>query len=153
MKEFYEKKPWMDNAYIIMRALHHHMTALCNAPFNMPLAPSRGNLRSCLQEERSHGCKWPPLYCHIGALLNPHLIKDMELCDDQQVIVGLMKAFQKFFDNTEEFQAMKVKFNLYFQTMSPYYREYIWSPMEMKEIAHVWWFTNNSIGKLLPCIA
>jgi hypothetical protein len=55
LKEFHGKKPCMGNAYIIMRALHHHVAALYNALFNMPLAPSRGTLRSCLQEERSHG--------------------------------------------------------------------------------------------------
>jgi hypothetical protein len=24
--------------------------------------------------------------------------------------------------------------------------------MEVKEVAHVWWFTSVSVGKLLPCI-
>jgi hypothetical protein len=64
-----------------------------------------------------------------------------------------MRVFQKFSDNTEEFQVVKVKFNLYFHTMSPYYGEHVWNPIEMKEVAHVWWFTNGSIGKLLPRIA
>jgi hypothetical protein len=36
LKEFDGKQPCMDNVYMIMRALRHHVAALCNAPFNMP---------------------------------------------------------------------------------------------------------------------
>lgn len=35
LKEFNGKQPWMGNVYIILRALHHHVAALNNAPFNM----------------------------------------------------------------------------------------------------------------------
>jgi hypothetical protein len=48
---------------------------------------------------------------------------------------------------------VKVEFNLYFHTMSPHCREHVWSPMGVKEVAHVWWFTSGSVGKLLPRIA
>jgi hypothetical protein len=36
LKEFNGKQPCMGNVYIFMRALHHHVAALRNAPFNMP---------------------------------------------------------------------------------------------------------------------
>jgi hypothetical protein len=90
---------------------------------------------------------------YTGALLNPHLIKDMELQNDQHAMAGLMKVFQRLIDTAEEFQAVKAEFNLYFHTMSPYCGKHVWSPMKVKEVAHVWWFTSGSVGKLLPCIA
>jgi hypothetical protein len=89
----------------------------------------------------------------VGALLNPYLIKDMELCDDQNAMAGLMKVFQRLTDTAEEFQAVKAEFNLYFHTMSPYYGEHVWSSMGVKEVPHLWWFTSGSVGKLLPRIA
>jgi hypothetical protein len=64
-----------------------------------------------------------------------------------------MRVFQKLFDTDKEFQAVKVKFNLYFHTLSPYYGNHIWSPTGVKEVAYMWWFTRCSIGKMLPCIA
>ena len=36
LKEFDSKQPCMGNIYIIMRALHHYVVGLHNAPFNMP---------------------------------------------------------------------------------------------------------------------
>ena len=36
--------------------------------------------------------------------------------------------------------------------MSPYCGEHVWSPMEVKKVVLVWWFTSGSVGKLLPCI-
>ena len=36
LKEFDGKQPCMGNFYIIMRALHRHVVALQNTPFNMP---------------------------------------------------------------------------------------------------------------------
>jgi hypothetical protein len=52
-----------------------------------------------------------------GTLLNPHVIHDMELHDDQHTMVELMRIFQKCFDTNEEFQAIKFEFNLYFHTI------------------------------------
>jgi hypothetical protein len=149
LKEFDGKQPCMGNVYIIMTALWQHMAALRNTPFNMPsnlVEPLELSLRNkeAMVASDLH---------YIGALLNPHLIKDMELHDDQYAMVGLMKVFQRLSDTTEEFQAVKAEFNLYFHTMSPYYGEHVWSPMEVKEVAHMWWFTSGSVGKLLPRIA
>jgi hypothetical protein len=90
---------------------------------------------------------------YVGALFNPHFIKDMELRDNQYVMAELMRVFQRLSDTAEEFQAVKVEFNLYFHTMSSYCGEHVWSPMGVKEVAHVWWFTSDSVGKLLPRIA
>jgi hypothetical protein len=89
---------------------------------------------------------------YVGILLNPHLIKDMELCHDQHMMVGLMRVFLKLYNTAKEFQALKAEFNLYFHTMSPYCGEHVWSPMGLKKVTHVWWFTSSSVGKLLPCI-
>jgi hypothetical protein len=127
----------------------HHVAALLNAPFNMPndlMEPLEVALRNreAMVASDLH---------YAGALLNTHLIKDMELHDDQHVMVGLMRVFQRLSDTAEEFQAMKAEFNLYFHTMSPYYGEHVRSPMGVKDVAHVWWFTSDSIGKLLPYIA
>jgi hypothetical protein len=77
----------------------------------------------------------------------------MELRDDQNAMAGLMRVFRKLSDTDEEFQAVKVEFHSYFHTLSPYYGEHVWSPAGVKEVAHVWWFTSGSVGKLLPCIA
>jgi hypothetical protein len=77
----------------------------------------------------------------------------MELRDDQNAMAGLMRVFQRLTDTAEEFQAVKAEFNLYFHTMSPYYGEHVWSSMGVKEVPHLWWFTSDSIGKLLPRIA
>jgi hypothetical protein len=120
LKEFNGKQPCMGNIYIIMRALLHHMAALCNAPFNIPsdlVEPLKVVLknREALVASDLH---------YVGALLNPHLIKDMELYDDQNATAGLMRVFQRLTDTAEEFQAVKVEFNLYFHTMSPYCREH-----------------------------
>jgi hypothetical protein len=71
----------------------------------------------------------------------------MELRDDQNAMAGLMRVFRKLSDTDEEFQAVKVEFHSYFHTLSPYYGAGV------KEVAHVWWFTSGSVGKLLPCIA
>ena len=90
---------------------------------------------------------------YAGALLNPHFIKDMELRDDQNAMAGLMRVFQKLTDTAEEFHAVKAEFNMYFHTMPPYYGEHVWSPLGMKEVPHLWWFTNGSVGKMLPHIA
>jgi hypothetical protein len=148
LKEFHGKQPCMGNVYIIMRALQHHVAALHNAPFNMPndlVEPLELTLRNTEAMVASD-----PHYA--GALLNPHLIKDMELRDDQHTMAGLMRVFQRLSDTAEEFQAVKAEFNLYFQTMLLYCGEHVWSPMGVKEVAHVWWFTSSSVGKLLPRI-
>jgi hypothetical protein len=149
LKEFDRKQPCMGNIYIIMRALLHHVAVLHNAPFNMPndlVEPLEVALRNreAMVASDLH---------YAGALLNPHLIKDMELCDDQHAMAGLMRVFQRLTDTIEEFQAVKAEFNLYFHTMSPYCGEHVWSPMGVKEVAHVWWFISGSVGKLLPHIA
>jgi hypothetical protein len=36
---------------------------------------------------------------YADALLTPHLIKDMELRDDQNAMAGLMRVFQRVTDN------------------------------------------------------
>ena len=36
LKEFNGKQPCIGNVYMIMRALHHNVAALRNAPFNKP---------------------------------------------------------------------------------------------------------------------
>jgi hypothetical protein len=78
LKEFDGKQPCMGNVYMIMRALHHHVVALCNAPFSMPndlvepLEVAMRNRKALVASDLHYA----------GALLNPHLIKDMELRDD-----------------------------------------------------------------------
>jgi hypothetical protein len=133
LKEFDGKQPCMGNVYMIMRALCHYVATLRNAPFNMPsdlvesLEVALRN-REALVATNLH---------YAGALLNPHLIKDMELRDDQNTMAGLMRVFQRLTDTAEEFQVVKAEFNLYFHTMSPYCREHVWSSMGMKEVPHL----------------
>jgi hypothetical protein len=50
LKEFNGNQPCMSNIYIIMRALHHHVTALCNAPFR----PFCGSITDCPDIEKRH---------------------------------------------------------------------------------------------------
>jgi hypothetical protein len=64
-----------------------------------------------------------------------------------------MRVFRKLCDIDEEFQVVKVKFHSYFHILSPYCGIHVWSPAGVNEVAHVWWFTSGSVGKLLPCIA
>jgi hypothetical protein len=149
LKEFDGKQPYMGNVYMIMKALRHHVAALHNAPFNMPsdfVEPFEVALRNreALVASDLHSA---------GALLNPHLIKDMELRDDHNAMAGLMRVFQRLTDTAEEFQAVKAEFNLYFHTMSPYCGKHVWSSMGVKEVPHLWWFTSGSVGKFLPCNA
>jgi hypothetical protein len=149
LKEFDGKQPCIGTVYIIMRALRQHVATLQNALFNMPshlIEPLEVALRNrkALVHSDLH---------YAGALLNPHLIRDMELRDDQNAMAGLMRVFQKLYDTDEEFQAVKVEFHSYFQTLSPYCGEHVWSPAGVKEVAHVWWFISGSVGKLLPRIA
>ena len=78
LKEFDGKQPCMGNVYMIMRALCQHVAALHNALFNMPsnLVESFENAlrnREALVASDLH---------YASALLNLHLIKDMELCDE-----------------------------------------------------------------------
>jgi hypothetical protein len=149
LKKFDGKQPCMGNVYIFIRALRHHMTALHNVPFNMP-----SNLVEPLEVAlRNREAMVASNLHYAGVLLNPHLIKDMELCDDQHAMAGLMRVFQRFTATAEEFQVLKAEFNLYFHTMSPYYGEHVWSSMGVKEVPHLWWFTSGSVGKLLPRIA
>jgi hypothetical protein len=113
LKEFNGKQPYMGNVYMIMRALRHHVATLRNAPFNMPsdlVEPLELVLRNieALVASDLH---------YTIVLLNPHLIKDMELRDDQNTMAGLMRVFQRLTDTAEEFQAVKAEFNLY----SPHY--------------------------------
>ena len=73
LKEFDGKQPYMGNIYIIMKALRHHVIALHNAPFNMPsdlVEPLEVAFRNreAIVASNLH---------YAGALLNPHLIKDM----------------------------------------------------------------------------
>jgi hypothetical protein len=138
----------MGNVYMIMRALRHHVAALHNAPFNMPsdlVEPFEVALwnREAMVASDLH---------YASTLLNPHLIKKMELRDDQNAMAGLMRVFQRLTNTAEEFQAVKAEFNLYFHTMSPYCGEHVWSSMGVKEVPHLWWFTSSSVGKLLPRI-
>jgi hypothetical protein len=112
LKDFDGKQPCMGNVYIIMRALRHHVVALRNAPFNMlghlvePLEVALRNEEAMVASDLHYG----------GALLNPHLLKDMELRDDQHAMAGLMRVFQRLSDIAEEFGAVKAEFNLYFHT-------------------------------------
>jgi hypothetical protein len=153
LKEFDGKQPCMDNVYMIMRALRHHMAALHNAPFNMPsdlMEPFEVALRNreALVVSDLH---------YAGTLLNPHLIKDMELRDDQNAMAGLMRVFQRLTDTAEEFQAVKGEFNLYFHTMSPYCGEHVWSSMGVKEVPHLWWYPRPHVSGITvatpSCIA
>jgi hypothetical protein len=149
LKEFDGKQPCMANVYIIMRAMRHHMAALHNAPFNMPsdlVEPLEVVMRNREDMVSIN-------FYYVGTLLNPHLIKDMELHDDQHTMARLMRIFQRLINTAKEFQAVKAEFNLYFHTMSLYCGEHVWSSMGVKEVAHVWWFTSGSVGKLLPRIA
>jgi hypothetical protein len=149
LKEFDGKQPCMGNVYMIMRALRHHMAAFRNAPFNMP-----SNLVESLEIAlRNREALVASNLNYAGALLNPHLIKDMELRDDQNTMAGLMREFQRLTDTAEEFQAVKAEFYLYFHIMSPYCGEHVWSSMGVKEVPHLWWFISGSVGKLLPRIA
>jgi hypothetical protein len=149
LKECDGKQPCMDNIYMIMRAVRHHVAALHNAHFNMPsnlVEPLEVALRNreALVASDLH---------YAGALLNPYLIKDMELRDDQNAMAGLMRVFERLTDTAKEFQAVKTEFNLYFHTMLPYCGEHVWSPMGVKEVPHLWWYTSGSVGKLLSRIA
>ena len=133
LKEFDGKQPCMGNVYMIMKALCHHVAALHNAPFNMPsdlVEPLEVALRNREAMVASD------LY-YTGALLNPHLIKDMELCDDRNAMAGFMRVLQRLSDTAEEFQAVKAEVNLYFHTMSLYCREHVWSSMGVKEVPHL----------------
>ena len=121
---------------------------LCEHPFQYA-RPSRQTIRDCLQKKRILVCN--DLH-YANALLSPHFIYNMELHDDQHVIVGLMRIFQKLFNTDKEFHAVRVELNSYFHILLLYYRDHIWSPVGMKEVAHVWWFTSGSIKKLFPCI-
>jgi hypothetical protein len=116
LKEFDGKQPYMGNVYMIMRALRHHVAALHNAPFNMPndfVEPLEVALRNkkALVASDLH---------YTGALLNLHLIKDMELRDDQNAMVGLMRVFQRLIDTAKEFQAVKAEFKPLY-TLTPLY--------------------------------
>jgi hypothetical protein len=116
-----------------MRALRHHVATLHHAPFNMPndlVEPFEVALRNreALVVSDLH---------YVGALFNPHLIKDIELRDDQNAMAGLMRVFQRLTDTSKEFQAVKAEFNLYFYTMSPYCGEHVWSSMGVKEVPHL----------------
>ena len=148
LKEFDGKQPCMGNVYMTMRALRHHVVALHNAPFNMP----NDLVQSLEVALRNREVMVASDLHYAGALLNPYLIKDMELRDDHNVMSRLMKVFQRLTDTAEEFQAVKAEFNLYFHTMSPYYRKHVWSSMEVKEVPYLWWFRSGSIEKLLPRI-
>jgi hypothetical protein len=133
LKEFDGKQPCTGNVYMIMRALCQHVAALHSAPFNMPsdlVEPFEVVLRNKEALVASD-------FYYAGALLNPHLIKDMELRDDQNAMAGLMRVFQRLTDTAEEFQAVKAEFNLYFHTMSPYCGEHVWSSMGVKEVPHL----------------
>ena len=116
-----------------IRALCHHVTALHNAPFNMP----NDLVESFEVFLRNREAMVASDFHYAGALLNPHLIKNMELRDDENAMAGLMRVFQKLTDTAEEFQAVKAEFNLYFHTMSLYCGEHVWSPTGMKEMPHL----------------
>jgi hypothetical protein len=82
LKEFDGKQPCMGNIYIIMKALHHYVAALHNAPFNTPsylvdLLDVAFRKKQVLTFSNLH---------YASALLNPHLIHNMELCDDQHTM-------------------------------------------------------------------
>ena len=149
LKEFDGKQPCMGNVYMIMRALYYHVATLHNAPFNMPsnlIEPFEDALRN------REALVASDLY-YVGALLNPHLIKDMELCDDQNTMVGVMRVFQRLTDSAEELYTMKAEFNLYSYILSPYCGEHVWSSMRVKEVPHLWLFISGCVEKLLPRIA
>ena len=149
LKEFDGKQPCIGNIYMIMRALRHYVAALHNALFNLP-----SDLVEPLEDvlKNSEALVASDFY-YVGALLNPHLITNMELRNDQNTMAGLMKVFQRFTNTTKEFHIVKAEFNLYFHTMLPYCGEHIWSFMGVKEVPQLWWFTSGSVGKLLPRIA
>jgi hypothetical protein len=99
-KEFDGKQPCMANVYMIIRALRHHVATLHNAPFNMP-----NNLVESFEVAlRNREALVTSDLHYAGALLNPHLIKDMELRDDQKEMAGVMRVFQRLTDTAEEFQ-------------------------------------------------
>jgi hypothetical protein len=142
LKEFDGKQPYMGKVYMIIKALREHVAALHNAPFNMP-----NNLMEPLEVALKNREALVASDLHYaGALFNPHLIKDMELHNDQNAMAGLMWVFQRLTDTAEEFQTVKAEFNLYFYTMSPYCGEHVWSSMGVKEVPHLWWFTMVVLG-------
>ena len=102
LKEFDGKQSCMGKNYMIIRTLYHHMAALRNAPFNM-LSDLVERLEVVLSNREALVAS--DLH-YAGVLLNPHLIKDMELRDDQNVMAGLMRVFQRLTNTAKEFQAV-----------------------------------------------
>ena len=91
LKEFNGKQPCMGNIYIIMIALRYHVAALCNVLFNMP----RHLMEPLEVAFRNREAIVASDLHYTGVLFNPHFIKDMKLCDDQHMMAGLMRVFQK----------------------------------------------------------
>jgi hypothetical protein len=104
LKEFDGKQPCMEKVYIVMRALCDHMVALYNAPSNMPshlVDPFEVALR------KREALVYSDLH-HVGALFNPYLIHNMELCDDQHAMAGLMRVFKNSLTSTRSSKLSKL---------------------------------------------
>jgi hypothetical protein len=56
-------------------------------------------------------CKVLKPLAKYGILLNPHLIQDLELREDQDAMAGLMKVFKRLSNTDKDFKVVKVEFN------------------------------------------
>ena len=149
LKEFDGKEPCMGNVYVHMRSLGIHVKALQNPPFSMPRDLVH-NLESAFEKRR----KWIVTDLHYaGALLNPHLITDVELRDNNDARAALIRVLYVLTDTATDFEVAKTEFFHYFHKMEPYTGDHVWNPAGVKELPHVWWYTSGSVGNILPGIA
>ena len=146
LREFDAKEPCTGKALHIIRELEKHVLALHKEPFCLDK-----DLAAIAREDfyARKRMMTTDLHC-AGALLNPYLLHDKELADDQDVTTACKRVLQRLC--TPETYPDVVKEFIAFRHKAVPFHDML-DPKDQKCSPYAWWDFEGACGKLLAPIA
>ena len=146
LRDLNAKTPCMGKVLHITRKLEEHVLTLSEKPFYLsshlaiPLVKSFYERRKMVETDLHYA----------GALLNPYLLQDKELADDQYATDACKRVLMKICKPRD--YANVVKEFVAFRHREPPFHNML-DPKEQKMSAHAWWDFEGACGKLIAPIA
>ena len=146
LRDLDAKTPCMGKVLHIMRNLEKHVFGLRRAPFCLDLDQAIPLEESFVKRRQMGGTNLH----YAGALLNPYLLHNKELADDQNATERCKEVLTKICDRKE--YAKVVKEFVAFRHREPPFDTML-EPQEQMLSAHAWWDFEGACGKLIAPIA